>query len=366
METTSYNLFEEAVREKIFPGACMGVAVGASDRRQSVVRCYGNTSFFPGQKKVEENTLYDLASLTKPLATTLALLCLMKEKKIKLSDRLSSFFGNGLPSDKASLTVGNLLSHSAGLVAYLPFFETLFTLAPEKRKERMVEMIFSEPLSCAPGQKSTYSDLGFILLGEIIERVAAIPLPQYVREKVFKPLQLEEDVFFMSAEETGIRRERFAAAEECRVRGSILQGEVSDENAYALGGAAGHAGLFGTIHGVLSLAVHILDQWKGRTQHPNIDSDDLRLFLTRQNIPGSTWALGFDTPSATGSTGGRYISQTSVGHLGFTGTSFWIDPVRELVMVLLSNRVHPSRENDRIKEFRPLFHDMVIEQLGLV
>jgi CubicO group peptidase (beta-lactamase class C family) len=159
--------------------------------------------------------------------------------------------------------------------------------------------------------------------------------------------------------------ENYAFMEECPFRQRMLRGEVSDENAHALGGVAGHAGLFGTMEGVLLFAVHLLDQWQGREEHPGYRSRDLRKFLKKQKIPGSTWALGFDTPSPTGSSGGKYLSPVSVGHLGFTGTSFWIDPVRELVMVLLSNRVHPSRENERIKKFRPLLHDAVIENLGM-
>ena len=134
-----------------------------------------------------------------------------------------------------------------------------------------------------------------------------------------------------------------------------------------MGGVCGHAGLFGDIDSVLAITALILDIWKGRKKHPNIDSDDLRKFLKRRgDIKDNSWALGFDTPSPAGSSSGRYFSPQSVGHLGFTGTSFWIDPVKDIVIVLLTNRVHPSRENDKIKKFRPWFHDKIFETLDLV
>jgi CubicO group peptidase (beta-lactamase class C family) len=203
-----------------------------------------------------------------------------------------------------------------------------------------------------------------MLLGLIVEEKSGQGLADFFREKIAEPLGLAEKIFYCAGESKNTER-RYAPTEDCPLRKRVLCGELSDENAHALGGVAGHAGLFGTIGGVLEMGVHLLDQWQGREEHPNYLASDLGRFLTRQDIPGSTWALGFDTPSATGSTGGRYLAPTSVGHLGFTGTSLWIDPTRDLVMVLLSNRVHPSRENGGIKQFRPRFHETVMESLGL-
>jgi CubicO group peptidase (beta-lactamase class C family) len=295
----------------------------------------------------------------------LAILCLLKEQRLQLSDLVSDIFPQMQKPFPPGISVQSLLSHSAGFPAHQPYYRELAGLPEEKRKEALLNLLAKEPQAYAPGSASIYSDLGFMLLGLIVEEKSGQGLAGFFREKIAAPLGLAEKIFYGAA---GLEKaERiYAPTEECPLRQRVLCGEVSDENAYALGGVAGHAGLFGAIGGVLEMGEHLLDQWQGREEPPNYRASDLRRFLARQDIPGSTWALGFDTPSAAGSTGGRYLAPTSVGHLGFTGTSLWIDPTRDLVMVLLSNRVHPSRENVRIKQFRPLFHEMVMESLGLV
>src|SRR3989339_191279 len=362
-----YAIFSEAINSRVFPGAAMAVAWGVKENRKRLIRTYGHTGY-DRESMVEESTVYDLASLTKPLATTLAVLSLLKERRIMLSDRVSDIF----PQTGIAFTgikIKDLLCHSAGFPAHRPYYLELAKLPAEKRKESLLELLGAEPPAYELGSISIYSDLGFMLLGLIVEKKSGLELAGFFREKIAAPLGVEGKIFYVAAGEKGNgEREkiRYAPTEECPFRKRILVGEVSDENAHALGGVAGHAGLFGTIEGVLEMGVHLLDQWQGREEHPGYQASDLRRFLIRQDIPGSTWALGFDTPSAVGSSGGRYLAPTSVGHLGFTGTSFWIDPTRELVMVLLSNRVHPSRENSRIKQFRPLFHETVIESLGLV
>jgi CubicO group peptidase (beta-lactamase class C family) len=173
-------------------------------------------------------------------------------------------------------------------------------------------------------------------------------------------LGLAEDLFFLPLDRPlAVDRTRIAATESCRWRGRTLQGEVHDEHGWLMGGVAGHAGLFGTLHGVLALGEWILDLWQGRTEHSTIPVALLRTALERQ-LANGTWCLGFDTPTVGSSSSGRYFSPCSVGHLGFSGTSFWIDPKRDVVVVLLTNRVHPSRENTRIRRFRPFFHDQVM------
>ena len=223
-----------------------------------------------------------------------------------------------------------------------------------------------ETLEHAPGSTSLYSDLGFILLGRIIEKKAGCILAHYVEEKVLRPLNLEKKIFFNPLFEgkKSTSKTDFVATENCPWREKILCGEVHDDNCYSMGGVAGHSGLFGNIEGVTTYAGMILDMWKGVAKHPNINKEDLEGFLVRQQkIPGSSWALGFDTPAKKESSSGNHLSQKSIGHLGFTGTSFWIDPEKDTVIVLLTNRVHPSRENIKIKQFRPYFHDRVMEKL---
>jgi CubicO group peptidase (beta-lactamase class C family) len=194
-------------------------------------------------------------------------------------------------------------------------------------------------------------------MAQRLDRVAA--------EKIYRPLGLGDDLFFLPLCEARPDR-RYAAMEDCPWRGKILVGEVHDDNAHALGGVAGHAGLFGTVQGVLALTTHLLEVWQARARPVGFHAAELRHFLTTRPVADSTWVLGFDTPSATGSSAGHHFSSASVGHLGFTGTSFWIDPVKELVVVLLTNRVHPVRHDERIKTFRPRFHDEVMAGLGLI
>jgi len=362
-----YTMFTGAINSRVFPGAAMGVTWGAKENRKRLIRTYGHTDY-DQENRVEEDTVYDLASLTKPLATTLAVLSLLKERRIKLSDQVSDIFPQtGLAL--AGIKIKDVLCHSAGFPAHRSYYLELSKLPVEKRKEALLDLLAAEPPAYEPGSISIYSDLGFMLLGLVVEQQSGLELAGFFQEKIAAPLGVAEKIFYggARARDNKERGEKmFAPTEECPFRKRLLIGEVSDENAHALSGVAGHAGLFGTIGGVLEMGVHLLDQWQGREEHPAYLASDLRRFLRRQDIPGSTWALGFDTPSATGSSGGRYLAPTSVGHLGFTGTSFWIDPTRELVMVLLSNRVHPSRENSRIKQFRPLFHETVMESLGLV
>ena len=355
------EIFAGAIHSRTFPGAAMGVAWGAKEKRKRIIQTYGHTTY--SQKNpVTEGTVYDLASLTKPLATTLAILVLLKERRLQLSDQVSDIFPQAGTAMRG-ISIKDLLCHSAGFPAHRPYYLELSRLAEEKRKDALLTLLAAEPRVYETGSTSIYSDLGFMLLGLIVEKKSSMELTDFFREKIAGPLGIAEKILYGTV---GMGdTEKCAPTEDCPLRQRILCGEVSDENAHALGGVAGHAGLFGTIGGVLAMGEHLLDQWQGREEHPNYLASDLRRFLTRQDIPGSTWGLGFDTPSSSGSSGGRYLAPTSVGHLGFTGTSFWIDPTRDLVMVLLSNRVHPSRENARIKQFRPLFHETVMESLGL-
>ncbi len=357
-----YKIFSAAIHNRTFPGAAMGVVLGLPEKRERIIQTYGHTTYNQ-ENPVNEGTVYDLASLTKPLATTLAVLVLLKEGKIQLSEKVSDI----LPQTGASMrgiSIKDILSHSAGFPAHKPYYLELCRLEEKKRKDALLGLLAREPLVYEPGSASIYSDLGFMLLGLIVEKKSGQELADFFKEQIAEPMGVAKEIFYCKAGPQDT--EKCAPTEDCPHRKRVLCGEVSDENAHALGGVAGHAGLCGTIKGVLEIGVHLLDQWQGREEHPNYLANDLRRFLTRQDIPGSTWALGFDTPAQTGSSGGRYLAPTSVGHLGFTGTSLWIDPTRDLVMVLLSNRVHPSRENTQIKQFRPLFHETIMESLGLV
>jgi len=358
------DIFDEAVEKGVFPGVSAGVGLADEKSVNLWISAMGYLEYSE-KREVNKNTFYDLASLTKPLATTLSVLCLLKEGTLHFSTRLADIFGSLVPEEKKNIPIARLLGHSAGFPALRPYHTELLDTEESERKKKLFSLIMEEPLAYEQASMTVYSDIGYMLLGLIIEKISKTPLDKFVKERVFEPLGLSRQLQYGPLSLQKQEKMSIAPGEHCAVRNKILCGEVSDENAYSMGGVAGHAGLFGTIQAVLFMGMHLLDQWKDRDEHPNYRNSDLRACFRKQNIPGSTWALGFDTPSARGSSGGSYLSPESVGHLGFTGTSLWIDPVRELVMVLLSNRVHPSRDNEQIKQFRPQFHNMIIENLDL-
>jgi CubicO group peptidase (beta-lactamase class C family) len=234
-------------------------------------------------------------------------------------------------------------------------------------QKRVLQLIRDEALIYPRGEKSLYSDLGFMLLGFVVERVSHLTLDRFAWEKCFRPLGSEPLLFspVRMRERTDrfgqeVNRAAIAPTEFDPWRGIELQGDVHDQNAAALGGVAGHAGLFGSAEAVLAVSGAWLAAYH---QRPSIFATPLvRQFVARQTrIPHSSWGLGWDTPSAPSSSG-SYLSAQSFGHLGYTGTSLWIDPLSELEVVLLSNRVHPTSKNDKIREFRPRVHDVVYRE----
>jgi CubicO group peptidase (beta-lactamase class C family) len=350
------HLMKKAVSEGIFPGAVLLVAKGAD---VFTFDAYGLARFDPKQSMTEE-TVFDLASLTKPLATTLGAMLLVQKGKWSPDQPIGTIIAPFRGTDKEQITIRQLLAHNAGLPAYRPYYKTLMDLPPERRKKGLEGMLMTERLVAAPGTQVLYSDIGFMILGWAMEMTSARPLDLFIKESVYDPLDLHH-LFFIPL---GSRQSRplvdFAATEKCPWRGKVLQGEVHDDNAYAIGGVAGHSGLFGTAQDIHRLLVELLNAYYGRPRSGLLDSKTVRTFFQRQ-YPGR--ALGFDTPTQPGSSSGRYFPVESVGHLGYTGTSFWIDPERSIVVILLTNRIHPTRDNNKIKNFRPVIHDAIMEEL---
>jgi CubicO group peptidase (beta-lactamase class C family) len=362
------KLLQKGVLEEVFPCAAAGISFNVGPKKRKIIAYYGNASLYPQKRKLKKNTYFDLASLTKPLATTMAILSLVKIKKINIDEKLPSLLEIKIQDEKKKITVRQLLGHCAGFPAHRDYYKILKDIPLKKRGDFVEKLLLKEKLEYVPESKAIYSDLGFMLLGRIIEKKSGCSLDKFVKENILKPLHLENNIFFnpLYKEKQTQRNKDFAATEICPWRKKILYGEVHDDNCYAMGGVAGHSGLFGNIEGVTALADIILDMWKGNKKHPNIDNKDLKNFLIKQKkIPGSSRTSGFDTTTKTGSSSGKYFSKKSAGHLGFSGTSLWIDPEKKIVVVLLSNRVHPSRENKKIVQFRPFFHDMVIERIFL-
>jgi CubicO group peptidase (beta-lactamase class C family) len=354
-----YTIFSYALDKKVFPGAAVGISVWNGNNYDRNIYYYGLAQTYPENIKLTKDTFFDLASLTKALATVPALLSLMEEKKISWALNLATIFQDEIPKDKAQITIKNLMSHCSGLPAHNEYYKQLLKQTNIEKKKLLFTWILQEKLIHLPGTDFVYSDLGFILLGFIIEKISGKSLDEYVKEKIYNPLYLQNKIIFAQKE----KRKDFiyAATEKCPWTGKILSGMVHDDNCRAMGGVAGHAGLFGTVEGVVQWCEHLLSQVKGRSNHPSYGNENLRKAVTKKGSFG--WTSGFDTPSITGSSSGHFFSASSFGHLGFTGTSFWIDPQKELLVVLLTNRVHPSKENVLIKKFRPFFHDTVMRCL---
>ncbi len=367
------GLFADAVSRQVFPGASLLVAASGS---VLLHRSWGRIHYGAGAP-VESTTYFDLASLTKPLVTTLLCLQAVVDGRLSLEWSLGRVLPAGLlPASKADITVFQLLNHCSGLPAHEVFYRRLISIPPSQRREILLQWILETPLVQRPGTRCLYSDLGFMLLGLLLEEVLGGSLDRLFTRFVLTPLGIEELSFRPLATATDPRippsfgeiaqSVTCAPTEQCVWRERLLLGEVHDENAYCLDGVAGHSGLFGTVWGIFQLLSHLLDVYRGTGSADQIDRDVLRSFWRKPGMdPVATWALGFDTPSPQGSSAGTRFSPASVGHLGFTGTSFWLDPEREIIVILLTNRVHPTRSNDRIRAFRPVVHDLIMGFLNV-
>jgi serine-type D-Ala-D-Ala carboxypeptidase len=360
------HAFSQALEAKTFSGASL--LIGTPDEIL-LQKSWGATR--TNGLSVDGHTRFDLASLTKPLVTAILCLWAISSGRFNLDDRIDRFCPASLvPSSKKEITLRYLLSHSSGLPAYQPYYLKLITLPASERPSQLLNWILQAPLQSHPGRQTCYSDLGFLLLGIMIEMSLDSSLDQLADQVIFSPLATSELEFLRLAtskdpvQAPGVDRQRpypFAATEHCPWRRRVLQGEVHDENAYCLGGVAAHAGLFGTAAGIYHLLAHIWGIY--RFGHEGLISADLlRIFWQRQSKDTeSGWALGFDTPNRRASSAGRHFTPHSIGHLGFTGTSFWMDLEQEVLIVLLTNRVYPTRQNEKIREFRPFIHDLSME-----
>ncbi len=350
------RLMKDAVANHVFPG---GVLLVSKDRNIVFFEAYGDANLFSGRKMTKE-TVFDLASLTKPLATTLAVMKLIQQSRLTLNDHLGSILPLFKNSDKEKIRVEHLLYHNSGFPDYRPYYELLKKIEPRHRKKALREFLIKEPLLHPPGHQVVYSDLGFMVLCWVVEEVAGIRLDRFVLENIYRPLGLKM-MFFLPVDKKPPVAE-FAATEKCPWRGTLLEGVVHDDNAYSVGGIEGHAGLFGTAGDIFDILSELMAVCQGSVSKRVFDVDLTRRFLSLNEQSGRT--LGFDTPSSKGSSCGRYFSKRTVGHLGFTGTSFWMDLDRSIIVILLTNRIHPSRDNNRIKAFRPKLHDTVMENFS--
>ena len=346
-------LLEKAVAEGVTPGGVLLVA-----RRGAIALegAAGRLTWDDDAPAVTPSTIYDLASLTKVIATTTLMMRRVESGALDLDATAAAYLPELEGRPVGDATLRDLLAHSSGLPCCTELFRELGEgLDRDDARVRYLEHIAATELEAGARERAIYSDLGVLLVGEILERQSGRPLDVLVQEEVLGPLTLRDTGYLPDP----ALRHRIAPTEPDDWRGRLPHGEVHDENTHALGGVAPHAGLFGTARDVATFAQAMLNGGVHGGRRI-VNADTVALFTRRAElVPGSSRALGWDTPSDP-SSAGRYFSARSYGHTGFTGTSLWIDPELELIVVLLTNRVHPTRENIAIRRLRPAIHDAVV------
>ncbi len=349
----AFGILGKAVVTRGFPACALAVTL----RGELVAhKALGRFTYDPAAPEVSMATLFDIASLTKVVATTTMAMILYERGLLDLEAPVTAIVpefadtSNDDPS-RCEVTLRMVLAHSSGLPAY----EKLFLRA--KTRPELLRAAFTTPLSHAPGAHAEYSDIGFILLAAALERLADESLDTFCQREIFGPLGMTHTTFNPAH---SLKEQIPPTADDRTFRHRIIQGEVQDENASILGGVAGHAGLFSTAEDLAVFAHALLSGG-----YPILRPATIALFTRHEAAPeGTSRALGWDTPSAP-SQSGKYFSPHSFGHLGYTGTSLWIDPARQLSITLLTNRTWPDSQNQAIKQLRPAIHDAVIEALGL-
>jgi CubicO group peptidase (beta-lactamase class C family) len=354
------RVLDQAIAAHAFPGCAFGVLAG---NEVMLADARGRFTYDETSSAVAPETVYDIASITKVAATTAAAMLLHQRGLLRLETPLGELLP-GFTEKRAAGAVGptaggrrvtlrHLLAHNSGLPGYVEFFRTAAT--PDALLRACLEL----PLKAEPGAQAEYSDPGFILLGKALEVLTGEALTSWVQREVFQPLGLTATSFCPPAEARSLIP---PTEEDATFRHRVIQGEVQDENAWLLGGVAGHAGLFSNVPDLLRFAREILAAASNSGEVHLFDATTVELFAQRQGPPGSSRALGWDTPSENSSSG-RHFSPHSIGHLGFSGCSLWIDLEAGIAVVLLTNRIWPGRQSQLIRQVRPAFHNAIREAL---
>jgi CubicO group peptidase (beta-lactamase class C family) len=344
----AFQQLKQSIAERDFPGASVAVLYRGE---LIALRAFGRYTYDPDSTLVSPATIFDIASVSKVMATTTAAAILHERGLFALDSTVPG---------RPDLTLRGLLTHTSGLPAYIKLF------LQTRDREELLRLACATPLEAPSGSRTEYSDIGFIILGHVIEKLSAEPFDQFCQREIFSPLGLTDTCFNPPA---ALRTRVAPTASNDSLRHYLVQGEVHDENAWVLKGVAGHAGLFCTTYDLalfaqLWLGARMLDTAGARSlreaKGPVLRPTTIAHFTRQQpNIPR---ALGWDRPTPPSSSG-RYFSPASFGHLGFTGTSLWCDPEKELAVVLLTNRVWPDSKNQAIKQVRPRIHDAIVEAL---
>ena len=352
-QTNVYNfsnvdsIIVRAIEDSAFPGA---VVLVLKEGNVIYEKGFGNFTYDKSSPEVNSSTIFDLASLTKVIATTTAAMICIDRKLFTLDDPVSKYIPEFSENSKENITIRNLLLHNSGLPAWKKFYDKFLDA------DSIFKNIYSIKTELPTGKKTVYSDLGIIVLGKLIEVVTKKKLDEFCREEIFIPL-IMNNTYFNPPD--SVKYKIPPTEIDNYWRNKLVQGEVHDETSSLLGGVAGHAGLFSTAVDLSNLSQMMLD--KGMYKDKQVIKSEIVKLFTKRYSSQSTRALGWDTKSATRSSAGSKFSKISFGHTGFTGTSVWIDPERKLFVVFLTNRVYPSRENKKIISVRPKLHDAIID-----
>lgn len=377
--TAVMGVLAKAIEAVLEPGIAAGITPGAAavvgKGRELLAEVYGG-QLAPGRGRVDHETVYDLSSLTKPLATLGCAISMVADGSLTLdteplNESGALDVGPAGDSRRTQITVELLAAHASGLPARSSYFDAIDPralvaggpVARERAKRQVVAMACREALVSAPGTAVLYSDIGYIVLGALLEAISGEPLDQLFSRRIAAPLGLSVAGFrpLGTIDGRGRREDtkRVAPTDHCAWRGSTICGAVQDENAFAMGGVAGHAGLFATAREVHLMVGEWVAAYDG--EGGLFDSELVRRCWRGPGsiVANSTWSLGWDTPTRGASSAGRLVSGRAFGHLGFTGTSVWVDVDRGIHVVLLTNRVHPCKDDDRIRDLRPRIHDAI-------
>ena len=369
-------LCEKAVQDGVFPGCIVSVSQGGKELYKSafgfksVIRDKDDTP-----QPVELSTIFDISSLTNVFVTTTIIMRLVQNNRLSLDDKVSRFIQGFAVNGKSGVTIRQLLNHSSGLASSVPFYEELVKLNEGERRgiltssgarDYIFNSINRSQLKFEPGTKQVYSDVGFLLLGFLIEIVTGMRLARAAQQYVFQPLGLKSTSFIDLAmvRRGGIHpvKDIIAPTENCEWRGHLLCGEVFDDNAWAMGGVAGNSGVFCNQSDLHTFACQILKSYNG--QGDFIRPDVLQEFLKRpDSLPSDGWACGWERPNKDNLLSDSKLSENAIGFDSVTGCSLWLEPLRGIDIVLMSNRVHPSRANKKIRNFRPVLIDAILSAL---
>lgn len=342
-------VIQKAIEDKAFPGAQILIW---QNGKTIYDKSFGHLTYDSKSPEVTNKTIFDLASVTKVIATTTAAMICYDRNLFSLDDPVVKYIPEFGVNGKEKITIKNLLLHNTGLPAWKKFYESC------KTKEDVLKEIYSSELEYPTGEKTVYSDLGIITLGKIIEKVTNKSLDNFCRDEIFNPLKMNS-TFYNPPDSL----KQYCAPTEIDNywRNKTIQGEVHDETSAMLNGVAGHAGLFSTTSDIAKLMEVLIS--KGIYLGQSIIKQSTIELFTKRYSDQSSRALGWDTKSETGSSAGDFFSGSSYGHTGFTGTSVWVDPQRNLFVIFLTNRVYPTRDNSKISKVRPELHNAVIKSL---